>query len=138
VRTFGTFASRYDGIKVYFVGCVDCPIVNHTLWRDVETRINTRRGSGQSVGVKLALNPSNKPVTLRIAISHVSIENAKENLDMETQGKDFDTILADAKARWEENLGLIPIEGGSDAQRTVFYSALYRSFQMPTLFTDVL
>jgi predicted alpha-1,2-mannosidase len=66
----------------------------------------------------------------------VSIENARENLEAETGNISFDEIAERAKQAWEEKLSLVKIDGGTDDQRKIFYSALYRSFQMPTVFND--
>ena len=65
----------------------------------------------------------------------MSIENARSNLEVEA-GKDFDAILAEAQSAWEEKLSLIKIQGGTEREKTIFYTGLYRVFQMPTLFND--
>ncbi|MEI2724036.1 MAG: glycoside hydrolase family 92 protein [Verrucomicrobiota bacterium] len=66
----------------------------------------------------------------------MSIENARANLETEAGAKDFDTVLAEAQRAWEAKLSLIKIQGGTEKQRTIFYTALYRVFQMPTVFND--
>ena len=78
-----------------------------------------------------------KKIVLKMGISYVSIENARENREAETGNAGFDEILAEAQKKWEDKLSLIKIEGGSDDQMKVFYTALYHSLQMPTLFNDV-
>ena len=75
-------------------------------------------------------------VTLKLAISHVSIENARANLDAEAGAKDFDALLAEAQRTWEDKLSLIKLQGGTEQQKTIFYTALFRVFQMPTVFND--
>ena len=67
----------------------------------------------------------------------MSIENARANLDREAGDKDFDRVLTEAVAHWEETLARIRIDGGSPRQRAIFRTALYHSFQMPTAFQDV-
>ena len=44
--------------------------------------------------------------------------------------------LSHAQKAWEEKLSLIKIQGGTEKQKTIFYTALYRVFQMPTVFND--
>ena len=44
--------------------------------------------------------------------------------------------MAEAQRAWEERLGSIRIEGGTEEQKEVFYTALFRTFQMPTVFND--
>ena len=57
------------------------------------------------------------------------MEQAKANLRHEIPAWGFDTVKAAAKARWNQALGEIAVEGGTEAQRRVFYTALYRCFE---------
>ena len=93
--------------------------------------------SKKSDSLKVVLGFKQGSLTAKVGISHVSIDNARLNLETEVGLLDFDEILDRAKSGWEEKLGLIKIEGGLEDEKKVFYSALYRSFQMPTRFNDV-
>ena len=64
-------------------------------------------------------------VEVQMGVSFVSIENARLNLDKEQSGKNFEQVLSDARAQWNDDLSRITVEGGTDAQKTVFYTALY-------------
>jgi len=64
---------------------------------------------------------------VRIGISYISIEQAKRNLEEETANHSFDEIVAQTRQDWETNLGKIKVEGGTTKQRTIFYTALWRS-----------
>ncbi len=60
-----------------------------------------------------------------MGVSFVSVENARLNLDREQEGRDFEQIHAEARAKWNDDLSRITVEGGTDAQKTVFlYSAI--------------
>jgi predicted alpha-1,2-mannosidase len=137
-RTFGTFAARYGGIKVYFVGKVNFPWAHCTLWQDARVFPGKIEAEGNHIGVDLSFAATNRPpvVTLKLAISYVSVDNARANLNAETADKDFDQIRAQAQNAWEEKLSSIRIQGGTEAQRKIFYTALFRVFQMPTVFND--
>jgi predicted alpha-1,2-mannosidase len=74
---------------------------------------------------------------IKIGLSFVSTENAKENLEKELAGKSFETVKAEASAAWEKLLSKIQISGGSERQKELFYSCLYRSFLWPALRSDV-
>jgi predicted alpha-1,2-mannosidase len=78
-----------------------------------------------------------KPVEIRIGFSFVSTENAKENLEKELGAKSFETVKAEANAAWEKLLGKITVTGGTERQKVLFYSCLYRSFLWPALRSDV-
>lgn len=137
IRTFGTFAGRYGGLKVYFVARFDQPFTTFSTWGSDNLVANRATAEGARVGADLGFERQGpqRAITLKLAISHLSIENARANLEAEGAG-DFDSILAAAQKAWEERLSRIRIEGASDAQRRIFYTALYRTFQMPTLFND--
>jgi len=139
VRTFGTFAGRYGGIQVYFAARFNRPFDACATWEGEEFMADRAEITGDEVGADLTFNAGAGPqvVELRLAISHVSIANAKENLEAEAAGKTFEEIFEEAKATWEDRLSLIKVTGGTKEQRTIFYTALYRAFQMPTVFNDV-
>ena len=74
---------------------------------------------------------------VKIGFSFVSIENAKENLQAELAGKSFDEVRNDADRIWEDILGHIQVEGGTEAERRMLYSTFYRTFLFPHLRSDV-
>lgn len=74
---------------------------------------------------------------IKIGLSFVSVENARLNLETEMAGKGFDEIRAEAAKTWEGLLGKIQVEGGTERQKGLFYSCLYRSFLWPALRSDV-
>ncbi len=139
VRTFGSFSGRYGGIKVYFAARFNRPFDGYATWSGSEYFSERAEAEGDDVGadITFAAGDAGQVVELRLAISHVSIANARENLEAEAADRSFDDLLEAAKAAWEERLALITIHGGSSEQRTIFYTALYRAFQMPTVFNDV-
>jgi predicted alpha-1,2-mannosidase len=79
----------------------------------------------------------NGPVELKIGLSFVSAENAKQNLEKEIGDKSFETIRAQATQKWEKLLSSIQVKGGTAKQKTMLYSCLYRSFLWPALRSDV-
>lgn len=138
VRSFGTFASRYGGLKTYFVAQANRPFTQVTLWQDDHARTNQHAATGGCLGVDLEFPAdSHQPLILMVGLSFVSIDGARANLEAETAHRSFDEVLATAQAAWEEKLARIRIEGGTETQKTIFYTALYRAFQMPTVFNDV-
>ena len=62
----------------------------------------------------------------RYGISFISVEQAKRNLQREIPAWDFAVVKGNAKARWNKTLGQVTVEGGTEAQRRTFYTALYR------------
>ncbi len=135
VRTFGSFGSRYGGTKVYFAAQFSQPIQNNTTWQNQAEVYVTNEINGDKITMYFSFDT--EVIELKLAISHVSTENAWENLAAEVGEKTFDEVVAEATKRWDDQLSVIDISGGTNDQQTVFYTALYRSFQMPTVFNDV-
>ena len=139
IRTFGNFASRYGGLKVYFAARFSRPFAAYSFWSGKKLMGNLTSIKADSVGIDISFDKKSpsEVIELRLGISYVSIENARENLEAEVGNAGFGEIVEKAKQAWEEKLSLISIEGAADYQRKIFYSALYRSFQMPTVFNDI-
>jgi len=138
-RTFGSFSSRYGGLPIYFVARLSKPIAGHTVWQEQSLLPDQRAASGDRVGIDLHFERTSEPtpIVLQLAISYVSMDNARENLDAETRTAGFDSTLRDAIERWEEQLAKARVEGGSDEEQRIYYSSLYRAMNMPTTFNDV-
>ncbi|MCG2461674.1 GH92 family glycosyl hydrolase [Flavobacteriaceae bacterium F89] len=76
-------------------------------------------------------------ITLKIGLSFVSSANAKENLEAEVGNKTFDEIHKKGVDEWMKLLSRIKIKGGTEKEKGLFYSSLYRSFLWPALRSDV-
>ena len=76
-------------------------------------------------------------IEVQMGVSFVSIENARENLNHEQQGFAFDKVCKAASSAWEQTLSTIDVEGGTEAQKRVFYTALYHSQIHPNIVQDV-
>ncbi len=95
--------------------------------------------SGDDIGVWYTYDT--KPgeiIEVSVGVSFVSEENAMLNLNTE-QPRDitFDKIYADVRKRWNDDLSRIIVEGGTDDQKTVFYTALYHTLLHPNILQDV-
>ena len=139
MRTFGTFSKRYGGVKVYFVARFERAYKTFGVWKGDRFYPGQECAEGDDIGVDLGFSNNEfvSEVGLKLAISYVSIDNARDNLEAETGNRNFDDILASAQRAWEKKLSLIKIDGATNTQRTIFYTALYRTFQMPTVVNDV-
>ena len=114
------------GSNVYFYA-----MSNHKI-RTIETLENGRR----DIPVVHFAESAN-PLEIKIGLSFVSIENAKDNLEQELAGKSFEQVKNEASDTWEKLLSKIKVSGGTDRQKELFYSSLYRSFLWPALRSDV-
>lgn len=104
---------QFDSMKAYVYGEFNAPVA---------------ASSSSSNGKQhLAISAKSRELEFRYGISFISVEQAKKNLQQEIPSADFDAIKTAAKARWNRTLGRITVEGGTEAQKRVFYTALYRS-----------
>ncbi|WP_406447936.1 GH92 family glycosyl hydrolase [Streptomyces sp. NBC_00876] len=92
------------------------------------------RGSGGWVGFDTA---SDNDVRMRIGISYVSQAGAEANLKAEIAPRaGVDDVAAAGSRNWDRELGSVKTGGGTDDQRTTFYTALYHSLMQPNLVSD--
>jgi len=119
---------QQTGEKIYFYARLNTKI------KKLE---KTKEGQQDGFAVVHLVNGDVKPVTLEIGISFVSTANAKENLEKEIGNKSFSEIRKEANDKWESLLSRIQVKGGTEKQKRMFYSCLYRSFLWPALRSDV-
>lgn len=74
-------------------------------------------------------NTELQQVNFKYGISFISIEQAKNNLEKEIANWDFEKVKNNAKDKWSNVLNQIEVEGGTEAHRRSFYTALYRSYE---------
>ena len=125
---------------VYFVMEFSKPLKYKTLIvsEDLpeERSDGTRKKANLKSLFKFDIAPREQ-ILVKVAISYVSIEGARKNLEAELPGWDFDKVRADAKAAWNKELSRIEVSGGTEEQTTNFYTALYHTMIHPGLFNDV-
>ena len=104
-------------------------------------KIYTKYGreiAGDQIGYFFSFETAEgEQVELQMGVSFVSCENAWENLDAEQKGFAFDSVREAASASWEEDLSRILVEGGTDKDKEVFYTALYHALIHPNIVNDV-
>lgn len=99
-----------------------------------------RRGAtvinGRALKGTVDFGPADKPLIVKVALSGVSVENARLNMKAEAPHLDFDRYVADGRDNWNKYLGKIEAEGSEEKLRT-FYTALYHTMIQPNTFSDV-
>ena len=76
-------------------------------------------------------------IEVQVGVSFVSTENARMNLEAEQPTFDFEQVRASARQKWNDDLSRITVEGGTDDQKTVFYTGLYHTLIHPSILNDV-
>lgn len=128
---------RKKDTPVFFVAQFDQPMTEFGGWKNGELVAATESIDGKDAGGFVRFETvDSKPLLMKVGISYVSIEGARKNLKAELPEWDFDQIVLDSKNDWNAHLSRIKVEGGTDAQRTKFYTDLWRSMLGRRIFSD--
>ncbi len=91
-------------------------------------------GSDASLVLKY---PSRTPsLTLRYGVSFISEEQARKNLERELDGQNIGQLQEEGRRIWNRALGQIDVSGGTDDDKTVFYTSLYRTYERPVCISE--
>ena len=93
-------------------------------------------GSALKAKLKFA-TAGDEQVHVKVGISPVDMDGARNNLTTEIADWDFDGVVAKAKDQWRKQLNHIQVTGGSEDQRKIFYTAIYHTAISPNLASDV-
>lgn len=97
-----------------------------------------REIAGDDIGVFIDFDTKqNEEVEVLMGVSFVSMENARLNAEKELAQTTFDSLRLRAEEAWNNDLSKILVEGGSEDQKTVFYTALYHTLIHPNILQDV-
>jgi len=121
----------------YFHAEFNQPMASHGFWNQGDDLGALNEKTADDLGFYAAFKAGNGPLMMKAGISFVSIANAKENLAAEMSGFDFEKVRANAREMWAKALGKIDVEGGAEADRIIFYTALYHAMIDPRTFQDV-
>jgi predicted alpha-1,2-mannosidase len=123
---------------VYFSAQFDRQFQAFGTWKNDEKNSNSTSVNGVGLASYLTFDCTAKQhVTMKVGISFASIANAKLNVDTEIPRWDFSKVKTSASKDWNNRLNRIQIEGGTREDTTIFYTALYHSLMLPSIFEDV-
>ena len=119
--------------KVFFVAEFSKPIIHYNLVANQKT-VDATNVKAQKTKSQLFFNSENSDeLLIKVAVSSVSINNAKENLDSDLN---FENTKTKANTTWETALSNIQVETPIDSLKTIFYTALYHTQLAPVTFSD--
>lgn len=155
-KLLGTFCYNPQSVfPIYFVMRIDKQPGDRGYWKKmrpmtIEAQWDSTAGtrkiytsylkemSGDDIGTWFTFDTrEGETIEVSIGVSFVSIENARENLEAEQAGRTFDDLRQAARAAWRNDLSRILVEGGTDDQRTVLYTALYHFLIHPNILNDI-
>jgi len=145
VLVAGGYSDRFGGVRFHFVARFSEDFASFGTWSPADgmgvggvlsegEAMRTANDGGAFVRFDVSLE---NQVSVAVALSQIDIAHARMNLEAEAADIDFARVETGLKAAWEETLAQVEIEGRSEDDFRIFYTALYHSFLMPTLATDV-
>jgi putative alpha-1,2-mannosidase len=133
----GEFCGARNKYKLYFVAEFDRPFKSVGTWQDGNVIPGARAIKGAKTGAYVTFDTTaNRTVQVKIGLSYVSTQNASLNLGAENPGWNFTAVKDRARARWNEALRRIEVNGGANDEKQIFYTALYHTLLHPNVFSD--
>ncbi len=139
--TSGGFCSRNPALydyTVYFAARFNRKVSAYGGWNNHKEAGQATNISGDSVAAWVAFGTGDTvPLEMKIAISFVSVENAKLNLEKETNGMDLASLKAQTTEKWNRGLAKMDAETSDTSLKIQLYTALYHNMLHPNIFEDV-
>jgi predicted alpha-1,2-mannosidase len=121
--TMSPTARRSKPFRVFFIAKFQAPFTAIGDWKNGKAVVDF--GNVKS------------PVLMKVAISYTGIEGARANLTKELPHWDFDRVCKESADDWNSWLGRIRVDGGTDAQKTKFYTDVWHSLLGRRIVSDV-
>ncbi len=155
-KLMGTFCYNPEAVfPIYFVMRLNKSPKEYGYWKKmrpmtVEAQWDSTSGkrkiyksytnemSGDDIGTWFTFHTTaGETIEVSLGVSFVSIENARQNLESEQAAHSFEELHTMAHQQWQQDLSRILVEGGSEEQRQVLYTALYHFLIHPNILNDV-
>ena len=98
--------------------------------------VNETHAEGENACLVLMYQGSTKNIRLRYGISYIDKDHAGKNMEKEVSGKDIEILQAAARDIWNKALGKIRVQGGTEDDKVVFYTAMYRCYYRPVCISE--
>ncbi len=156
-KLLGTFCYNPNAVfPVYFVVQFSKPPLKKGYWKKMEELPGPRSQwsktsgkyklypvyfkeiAGDDIGAYFSWNTTEgEQIEVKVGISYVSIQNARENLNLELSKTNFEELRQQTFNAWNDELSKIKVEGGTRDDKTIFYTALYHILLHPNILQDV-
>jgi predicted alpha-1,2-mannosidase len=141
VTTIPEYIKKYQSgadLTMYFYAKLDKPIEESIVFHRGKTPVqgNEINGIGSTMAVRFN-TVQNENILVKIGLSYTSVENARLNYETEAASRTFEEVKSNAHTIWKEKLGRIKVIGGSNEDKTKFYTGLYHAILGRGLASDV-
>ncbi|MGB2870164.1 MAG: GH92 family glycosyl hydrolase [Bacteroidota bacterium] len=119
-----------EHVRYFFHAVFNKPSNSHSaaVGKIISDGLSRVEGKNTCVSLDYA-GPRPRTIEVKVGISYISLEQAARNVEKEMVGWNFDGVKQRARGIWEETLGKVKVEGGTEKQRRIFYTAIYRAHE---------
>jgi predicted alpha-1,2-mannosidase len=136
VGTVGKTSDTDKETREYFYAKISRPISSYQTWKANDLS-RAAEQSGDNIGIVTDIaTTAGEQIEVRVGISYISTDQARKNLEREIPKWTFDQVKLQSRTVWNNALSGIDVAGGTERQRTIFYTALYRSLGRMTDITE--
>ena len=136
VGTVGKTSDTDKETREYFYAKFSRPLHSYQTWKGSDLS-HAAEQTGDNIGIVTDTSTTaGEQIEVRVGISYISTEQARRNLEREIPGGTFDQVKSQTRQIWNKALTGIDVTGGTERQRTIFYTALYRSLGRMTDITE--
>jgi predicted alpha-1,2-mannosidase len=123
---------------IYFAAKFDRSFSAYGTWNGNAVDSGSKSSGGQHAGAFVVFDTTSNPVVVvQVGVSFVSVANAQLNLASEGAGFNLASVAEGAASAWNADLNSIQVQGGTQNDTVIFYTALYHVFFNPNVFSDV-
>jgi len=141
VTTKPEYVKKYQQdavVTMYFSAVLDKTPSSYGTFVDSIPTPDKKEISGIGSGLYLTFDTqANEAVNIKVGLSYTSLENARINMEKEAKDLSFDDAKEQAIAKWNDYLGRIRVEGGTDEDKIKFYTGLYHALLGRGLANDI-
>ena len=120
---------EFQGSRQYFYADFSKPMDQYGMFEEETIFRDRMEISGERSGAWASFGNLQDPIEVRIGISYINEDQARENLLRETKGKTFKQVTTESHRIWKEALNRIRVSGGTKKQMRIFYTSLYRAYE---------
>ena len=134
IEGYQTYSRGQDTCrKLYFHSEFSKPIKSFGSWAGNEVTHGEKEKTGSNIGIYATYSTlKGEQVQVKVGFSFISINQARQNLEKEIEDWDFERVKKNGREIWNKALSKIQIKGGTESQRSIFYTGLYRVFGRKT------
>ena len=125
-----------SNMRIFFSGEFSVKPIESGVLRDGSIQADQNRAEGRQSCVAFRFPAGTRKVSLRYGISLIGETQAYYNLNREQKGFNRKAVEGEGRRVWNETLGHIQIKGGTEDQKTVFYTSYYRTFERPVCLSE--